>query len=406
MSEINQKKYYFLLLKFTVQKEKVIYVIKRIYMAQSKVLCATGGYHTVTLSDDGIVYAFGWNVDGQFGFKKDPTQMSAIPTPIPNLPVITQVNCGFRFTVCIDELGFVWSFGANVYGQLGIGNTTNAYFPQKITDISPVKHISCGLQHVLAITDDNNLWSFGDNSHGQLCIGDKIKQLKPKQTIFSNVSYVSAGGLYSLFQSNNKVYGCGYNYYGQLGLGNNTSVVQPSLVPDQPLPIVQLSSGYYHSLLLDEEGNVFSTGDNAQGQLGIDSKENKNVFTKISQIPPIARISCVSNSSFLIDLDGNVWSFGENSLGQLAIGSVLSCKVPTKVESLKDIKQISIGYSGFHFLAKDSHNKIFASGSNEYGQLGIGSTNSKPTSNPVELNSDYFDIWGYELKSRAKSARK
>ena len=344
------------------------------------------------------------NVDGQFGFQNDPTQISTLPTPIPNLPTITQVNCGFRFTVCIDEFGFVWSFGANVHGQLGIGNTTNAYSPQKITDIPPVKHISCGLQHVLAITDDTNLWSFGDNSQGQLCTGDNQSHSKPKQTIFSNVSYVSTGGLFSLFQSNNKVYGCGYNYNGGLGLGNNTSyVIQPSLVLDQPLNIVQLSSGYYHSLLLDEEGNVFSSGDNSHGQLGIgiDSNEHKNVFTKVSQIPPIERISCISNSSYLVDVDGNVWSFGENSQGQLAIDSVRSCNVPTKVEALKDIKQISIGYSGFKFLAKDSHNKIFVSGSNEYGQLGIGSR-KKPTSNPVELNSDYFDIWGYELKVEQK----
>ena len=373
-----------------------------------KVLCATGGFHTITLSDDGTVYGFGWNDDGQLGCNDDGialTKINTLPTPIPNLPIITEVNCGFKFTVCIDEFGYIWSFGANEFGQLGLGNTKNTRSPQQITDIPPVKHISCGLQHVITITDDNNLWSFGDNSQGQLCIGNKIQQNKPIQTSFTNVSYISAGGVYSLFQSNNEVYACGYNLYGQLGLGNTISCDEPSLIPNQPKNTVQLSCGYYHSLVLDEEGNVFSTGNDTHGQLGIGSNINMNVFTKVSQIPPIERISCVSNSSYLIDFDGNVWSFGHNNQGQLGHGNELVKNVPTKIEALKNIKQISIGYSGSHFLAKDSHDKIFVNGNNDYGQLGTG-TSGKPISNPTQLNPDYFNIWGYEIKSRAKSARK
>lgn len=76
---------------------------------------------------------------------------------------------------------------------------------------------------------------------------------------------------------------------------------------------------------------------------------------------------------------------------------------PTKVESLKNISQISHGYSGLHFLAKDFQEKIFVVGCNDYGQLGTG--NTEPASIPIELNSDYFTIWGSQ-KNRAKSARK
>ena len=71
----------------------------------------TGSYHTITLSNDGIIRSFGSNSGGQLGLGHN--NDVSLPTPIPNLPKIKQVSCGEYFTVCIDEEGFVWSFGQN-----------------------------------------------------------------------------------------------------------------------------------------------------------------------------------------------------------------------------------------------------------------------------------------------------
>ena len=61
------------------------------------------------------------------------------------------ISCGDSFTVCVDDEGFIWSFGQNREGQLGTGNNTNFNVPQKLLDIPPV---SCGYEHTLIITDD------------------------------------------------------------------------------------------------------------------------------------------------------------------------------------------------------------------------------------------------------------
>ena len=122
----------------------------------------------------------------------------SLPTPIPNLPQINIISCGYNFTVCVDCEGCIWSFGYNNYGQLGTGNKTNFNTPQKIFNIPPVLSVSCGFYHTLIITNDSNLWACGNNNNGELCLGNQDGQLKPQKTSFSNISKISAGYNHSL----------------------------------------------------------------------------------------------------------------------------------------------------------------------------------------------------------------
>ena len=365
-------------------------------------MCASGSYHTITLSDDGTVHSLGRNNGGTLGLGHNDD--ISLPTPIPNLPQIKQVSCGLFFTVCVDYEGVIWSFGENDYGQLGTGNTIQFNVPQKLQDIPPVLSVSCGAFHTLIITNDSNLWSCGRNNVGQLCHGDKEDRSKPQKT-FSNISKISAGCGHSLFENNKgEIFACGYNYRGQCGLGHfNSPQITPSLISNLPSNIVQFVCGGFQSLFLDSEGNVFSVGNNEYGQLGLGHNTNQNVLNKIPNIPPIKKISCVLSSCYLIDCKGNLWNFGKNDSGQLGHGDETSYNTPKIINTLKDIQQISYG-SGCHFFAKNSQNQIFVTGNNSFGQLGTGDT--QPLSFPREINSRYSNIWRDEFHTRAKSARK
>ena len=358
---------------------------------QTEMACSCGQYHTITLTDDGTAYSFGRNYDGQLGLGYN--ENISLPTPIPNLPQINMVSCGGYFTVCVDDEGFIWSFGKNDSGQLGTGDKTNSNVPQKILNIPPVISVSCGSHHTLMITYDSDLWSCGRNNLGQLCLGDTEDRLKPQKS-FSNISKISAGWEHSLFQNNKgEIFACGFNEDGQCGLGHfNDSQITPSLIPNAPPNIVQFVCGCHHNLFLDCEGNVFSVGYNSQGQLGLDHDTNQNELNKIQNIPPIRIISCVHSSSYLIDFEGNLWSFGYNKFGQLGHGDKTNINTPTIINNLKNIQQISNGCCGDHFFAKNSQNQIFATGNNEYGQLGTGKDRSH--SILKEINSQYFTIWG------------
>ena len=374
--------------------------------------CVCSDEHTITLSNDGTVHSFGNNEYGTLGLGHN--NHVSLPTPIPNLPQINLISCGYKFTVCVDYEGFIWSFGVNGLGQLGTGNTTNYNVPQRIPNIPSVLSVSCGYSHTLIITNDDNLWSFGCNSRGQLCHGDKKDRSIPQQTSFSNISKVSAGSCHSLFENNTgEIFACGFNEKGSCGLGHfDSPQITPSPILNLPSNIVQFVCGNSQTLFLDLEGNVYSVGGHDFGQLGLgdiganefgDIKK-QNELNKIPNIPPIKVISCVNVSCYLIDFEGILWTFGYNYFGQLGHGNKTTINTPKIVNTLKDIQQISRGCIGYHFFAKNSQNQIFATGYNDYGQLGTGNTQS--VSVPKEINSQYSTIWRDELHNRAKSARK
>ena len=228
-----------------------------------------------------------------------------------------------------------------------------------------------------------------------------------KNSIFKYLKSISwLGSYHSLFQNNKgEIFSCGYNKLGACGLGHfNDTQITPSLILNVPENIVQFICGISYSLFLDSEGNVYCVGYNEFGQLGLGHNTNQNELNKIPNISPIKIISCVSASCYLIDFEGNLWTFGANYESQLGHGDRKHKNTPKIVNTLKDIQQISYGTRGEHFLVKNSQNQIFVTGYNDCGQLGTG--DRKSVSIPKEMNSRYSTIWGYELKSRAKSARK
>ena len=222
-------------------------------LLNSLMACASGEYHTVTLSDDGVVYLFGRNNEGQLGLGHN--NNVSLPGTISNLPKIMEISCGAFFTICIDIEGGLWSFGQNQNGQLGKGHTININFPQKLINIPPVRSVSCGCYHTLIITNDSNLWSCGRNEYGQLCLEKTGNQSNFQQTAFEQISKISAGGYHSFFQNTKgEIFGCGDNSYGQVGLGNfDHPQINVTLIPNLSLNIVQFCSGYHSSLFLDSK---------------------------------------------------------------------------------------------------------------------------------------------------------
>ena len=231
-----------------------------------------------------------------------------------------------------------------------------------------------------------------------------------KNIIFKHLKNISC--VHSLFQNNKgEIFACGYNQYGDCGLGHfRHPQITPSLIPNLPSNIVHFVCGYHHNLFLDSEGNVYSVGNNEFGQLGLGHNTNQDELNKIPNIPPIKTISCARSSSYLIDCEDHLWSFGLNAYGQLGQCDKTNINISKVIKALKDIQQISYGCCGQHFIAKNSQNQIFVTGNNNFGQLGIGDTQSegdtRSLSIPKEINSQYSTIWRDEFYRRGKSARK
>ena len=92
------------------------------------------------------------------------------------------VSCGGDHTVALSEDGNVYAFGQSTNGQLGLGTRTlETYVPLKITPLSEICndndqtnskiiHISCGENHTAVVSSSGQLFTFGDGRHGKLCL--------------------------------------------------------------------------------------------------------------------------------------------------------------------------------------------------------------------------------------------
>ena len=89
-----------------------------------------------------------------------------------------------------------------------------------------------------------------------------------------------------------------------------------------------------------------------------------HVPQKIEDIPPVLSVSCGYEHTLIITTDSNLWSFGNNYFGQLCLGNRKSQMKPQKTS-----------FSNILFL--DAEGNVYSCGHNAYGSLGIGSNKNQ-----------------------------
>ena len=200
---------------------------------------STGSYHSLFQNNKGEIFSCGHNNVGQCGLGHF-NSPQITPSLIPNLPSnIVQFVCGSWHSLFLDSEGNVFSVGSNHNGQLGLGivHNTNQNKLNKIPKMPPIKTISCVGPSCYLIDFEGNLWTFGLNNNGQLGHGDKTRINIPK--IIDNlkdiqqISYGHCGFHFFAKNSQNQIFGTGYNFYGQLGTGDTESVSIPKEINSQ-----------------------------------------------------------------------------------------------------------------------------------------------------------------------------
>ena len=437
-----------------------------------------GGYNTIFLTDDGKVYSCGQNSHGQLGIGDASISYKMIPQLIKYFEAgiaeedggrgidsekinIKQIDFGEFFIVFLTDDGKVYNCGRNNYGQLGNGNYGDGgdydkYKPQEVTNLSGIiiKKIVCGRYVTIFLAEDGRIFGCGQNSEGQLGLEHIISpQPTPVEIKFFNNEYNNipvaniACSMYCTFflAEDGRVFSCGQNNYGQLGLGYiggaiskpteitsfyGFNIIQmvggmyhtifltddgkvyrfghneegqlglghyiyPQTTPDyltffNPLIIKQISCGMYHTIFLTDDGKVYSCGRNDNGQLGIGDTTvvEKNTLQEITYLTDknITYIDCGANYTFFLGSDGSVYGCGYNSSGQLGLGNNGTKYTPEKITFFNDnITYLSAGSAHTIFLTSDNH--VYGCGLNGNGQLGVGDKNDRYT--PIRI--EYFD---------------
>ncbi|XP_026014922.1 retinitis pigmentosa GTPase regulator b isoform X6 [Astatotilapia calliptera] len=133
---------------------------------------------------------------------------------------------------------------------------------------------------------------------------------------------------------------------------------------------------------IPESGAVFTFGK---------SKFADNIPSKFwlkNDIP--LRIACGDEHTALITENGKLFLFGSNNWGQLGLGSKVTVNKPTCVKALKSEKVQLVACGRNHTLICTAQGKVYASGGNSEGQLGLGDCDERTSFKRL----DFFDSQG------------
>jgi len=361
---------------------------------------AAGGFHSMWIADDGLIWGTGYNASGQLGDGTYTMRTRPVVTGV--WDDWTQVSAGCYTSYGIRADGSLWAWGSNTHGELGIGSTVaKVATPKRIASPNKFTWIAAGAFHAVAIRSDGTLWAWGDNAHGQLGNGTRTDSRVPKRvggakdwvavsTYGYHVAAQRSDGSWWIWGDNNdgqcalgtpgndlltpmqvagsssadavwaggfqsfarwpagtpkagQLTSWGRNQWGQLGRGtsdpNNLPVPNPAPIASS-LAFMDVQSGWFHTTALLPQMQVYAWGRNDRGQIGIGSMNTEvTVPTAVPGTNGMTRIAAGELFSIATHIRGEVWGWGDNRQGQLGVpGSVWPSPVLIKSTRLAYLK--------------------------------------------------------------------
>jgi alpha-tubulin suppressor-like RCC1 family protein len=282
--------------------------------------------------------------------------------------------------------GEVWAWGENFDGQLGDGSNEDSLLPVAAKGLAGVIAVATGYDgHSLALKSDGTVWSWGSNACGQLGDGTNNNSNSPVKVVgLSDVIAIDTGGSDSggcslALKKDGTVWGWGENRDGQLG--NDTR--QDSNVPirvGELNSIVAIAAGDDYCMALKDDGTVWGWGENhTHGKLGNGTNKDppRGTFNQVVDMTTAVDIDASIEHSLALTSEGRVWAWGGNFVGQLGTTDqeFMDDKyAPVTIIGLTDVAAIAAG--DLHNLALKKDGTVYAWGSNWKGQLGNGTFSS------------------------------
>jgi alpha-tubulin suppressor-like RCC1 family protein len=294
----------------------------------------TGNYHTVALKSDGTLWVWGpnHNYDGistpeaEDNYRPIQVRTATKPQDLELLeePTWRSVSTGTSHTLMIADDGTLWGWGINDNGNLGDDSTTSYYIPKQIGSDHNWKsiHIGIGNSYTLGIKDDNTLWGWGTNVGGELGNGFAGgKQKTPTQIGDKKWKSVSPGfSSVVAIRDDDTLWVWGSNTYGVLGNGASVSYLVPTQI--QFLHKWKIAStSRYSSAAIRSDGTLWAWGQNEYGQLCDNTKNNRYTPKQIGSDNNWVAAKMGYKRLYAMKSDGTIWGCGSNNNGELGDGT-------------------------------------------------------------------------------------
>ncbi|XP_077384037.1 regulator of chromosome condensation isoform X2 [Festucalex cinctus] len=311
-------------------------------------------YHRSHGTQPGNVLVLGQGEFGQLGLGEhimDRTKPALLSLP----EKMVQVVAGGMHTVCLSITGVVYTFGCNDEKALGRDTMIEGseMTPEKVILNEKVIQVSAGDSHTAALTEEGDVYVWGN---------------------FRDSS--GAIGLLDAFKA--------------------TDV--PTKVPLTET-VVKVASGADHLVMLTMEGNLYTSGNAEQGQLGrvpeqFSYRGGRKGLDRLL-IPQMVRTKtkvhfidafCGSYVTFAVSKDGHVFGFGLSNYHQLGTKSTNMHFAPMKPTSFKTTsKWVDFSGGQHHTVCLTSDGNVYSLGRKEYGRLGLGE-NAEDKSEPTAVS--------------------
>lgn len=226
-----------------------------------------GGGMSGAIADDGTLWVWGRNGydgigDGSAG------QVRSTPVQIGTDTNWKQLSMTSQHGAAVKTDGTLWLWGYNYHGQLGINNTASRSTPvQTVAAGTNWKKIAVGQHYSAAIKTDGTLWTWGANSYGQLGVGDTNKRSSPTQVAGGGTNWLTVslrwiGGWShpTAIKTDGTLWNWGNNMWGQLGTGDTDVRYTPTQVAVGGNNWKQIATGYRTAVLLRDDAYDFGAG--------------------------------------------------------------------------------------------------------------------------------------------------
>ncbi|XP_068652203.1 ultraviolet-B receptor UVR8-like [Aristolochia californica] len=310
-----------------------------------------GADHTTAYSESQRqVYSWGWGDFGRLGHGNSSDLFTPQPIKVLQGIRIKQIACGDSHCLAVTMEGEVQSWGRNQNGQLGLGTVEDSLLPQKIQAFKgiPIKMIAAGAEHTEAVTEDGDLYGWGWGRYGNLGLGDRTDRLVPEKVSAvdgQKMVLVACGWRHTVcISSTGSLYTFGWNKYGQLGHGHFEDLLVPlQLEALRNYPISQISGGWRHSMAVTYEGKLYGWGWNKFGQVGVGDNIDhcSPMEVKFPAEQKVVQIVCGWRHTLALTERQDLFSWGRGTSGQLGHGESIDRNTPKIIEAL------SVDGSGF-----------------------------------------------------------
>jgi len=210
-----------------------------------------------------------------------------------------------------EDVGEIRTWGSNTDGQIG----HRGHKPALVEIRGTLRQVSCGASHSAALTDDGQLYIWGRGNEGQLGLGDLRPRAVPAlvkalgdKSAGTTVLQVACGGSHTIVLCDNgEVFTWGSNEEMQLGLGMTAGrkLQKPQLITDLVgKGVLRVAAGKNFSLALTEAGDLYSWGGGSSLQLGHGIKAGEEYPRLVDVLRDVRKIGTGANAEHAAALVG------------------------------------------------------------------------------------------------------